>query len=236
MSSDGTVSDWDAAYVLDALTPEEKAEYEQFLAAAPADTSGLTELADTAALLDLLSPEEALALLDEPSESSEAPPAAEPAPALLLPTLAAAAERRRARSRRAVIASVLASAAAFLLIGGIIGYNSITTSPPTGVSLQAMAPGQREGVTASLAVTGEEWGTRLDWECRYTKDWASNVSSYDLVVTSTDGAESTVASWRPAGDQASGLAAATDIPASEIRSVEIRETGTATPLAVTTLS
>jgi hypothetical protein len=92
------------------------------------------------------------------------------------------------------------------------------------------------GVTASLAVSDEPWGTRLDWQCQYTKAWATNVKSYDLVVTTKEGAESTVASWRPSGDAASNLAAATTIPKSEIQSVVIREAGTATPLAVTTLA
>ncbi|MGB3484650.1 MAG: hypothetical protein WBB07_20840 [Mycobacterium sp.] len=233
MNSDGNMSDWDAAYVLGALTPEERSEYEQLRAAEPTNIAALTDFADTAALLDLLSPQEALALLDEAVEGAPIP---EVAPAILLPALAAAAEKRRVRSRRAVIASVLASAAAFLLIGGIIGYNSIGASPSTGVTLQAMAPGQRKGVSASLAVTGERWGTRLDWQCQYTKDWASTVTSYGLVVTTIGGAESTVATWSPSGHEASGLAAATVIPTSEIRSIEIRETGTTTPLAVTTLN
>jgi hypothetical protein len=51
-----------------------------------------------------------------------------------------------------------------------------------------------------------------------------------------DGSEATVASWSPSGDEASNLAAATVIPRSDIRSVVIREAGTGTPLAVTTLT
>ena len=39
----------------------------------------------------------------------------------------------------------------------------------------------------------------------------------------------------PAGDEATGLSAATSIPTSEIRSVDIRVSGTDQPLAVTTL-
>ncbi|MGH3641733.1 MAG: hypothetical protein ACRDUX_22205 [Mycobacterium sp.] len=230
MTSDRNMAEWDAAYLLGALSAEEAAEYERYLADAPQQTE-LQNSADIPAILDVLSPEEALALIDEGPESEErGTTAAQPA------SLAAAAERRRLRSPRVRLATALASAAAFLIVGGIVGYAVIPRESSTGVALQAMAAGERAGVTASLAVSDEPWGTRLDWHCEYTKDWATNVDSYDLVVTTKDGAESTVASWRPSGDEASNLAAATVIPTSDIRTVVIREAGTATPLAVTTLA
>jgi hypothetical protein len=78
------------------------------------------------------------------------------------------------------------------------------------------APAGRGGITAELGVTEKQWGTRLDWNCEYTKDWSRNVGSYDLVVTTVDGKHTTVGSWRPAGDEASGLAAATVIPTAQI--------------------
>jgi hypothetical protein len=62
------------------------------------------------------------------------------------------------------------------------------------------------------------------------------VPGYDLVVTTADGKQTPVATWKPAtSDQASGLAAATGIPTSQIRTVDIRVSGTSTPLAVTTV-
>jgi hypothetical protein len=98
-----------------------------------------------------------------------------------------------------------------------------------------MAPTERGGIEAALAVTEKKWGTRLDWACKYTKDWSKAVASYHLVVTTDDRQQTAVASWIPAGDEASGLAAATDIPTTRIRSVDIRAAGTTTPLAVRTL-
>jgi hypothetical protein len=56
-----------------------------------------------------------------------------------------------------------------------------------------------------------------------------------LVVTTIDGKQTVVGSWKPAGDKASGLAAATVIPTAQIPSVDIRITGSDAPLAVTTL-
>lgn len=229
MTADRNMAEWDAAYLLGALTAAEAAEYERYLAES-AHRPDPRETADIPAILDLLSPEEALALIGQGPESAvTGQSAAQPT------SFVAAAQRRRLRSRRARMATAMASAAAFLVIGGIVGYAVIPRDPSAGVSLQAMSGGERGGVTASLAVSEEPWGTRLDWECQYTKDWAKSVGSYDLVVTTRDGAESTVASWSPSGDTASNLSAATAIPVSDIRSVTIREAGTATPLAVTTL-
>lgn len=227
MTGDRNMDEWDAAYLLGALTAEEATEYERYLAGVPQHADS-RESEGIPAILDILSPEEALALIGErPASELSGQPATQPA------SLAAAAHRHR--SRRARMATAFASAAAFLLVGGIVGYAVIPRESSAGIALQAMAAGERDGVTASLAVSDEPWGTRLDWQCQYTKDWASKVSSYDLIVTTKDGAESTVASWSPSGDVASNLAAATVIPTSDIRSVTIREAGTATPLAITTL-
>jgi hypothetical protein len=232
MTSERDMAEWDAAYLLGALSASEAAEYERHLADSP-EPADPWDSTDLPAILDVLSPEEALALLDAGPES-EKRDAAGPAPA----SFAAAAQRRRTRSRGARVAMALASAAAFLLIGGLVGYAVIPHQPSAGVSLQAMAAGQRQGVTASLALSDEPWGTRLDWECQYTKDWAVKATGYDLVVTTKNGAETTVASWRPSGTekQASNLAAATVISKSDIRTVTIRESGSPTPLAVTTLA
>ncbi|KQY05934.1 hypothetical protein ASD37_16320 [Mycobacterium sp. Root135] len=234
MTSERDMAEWDAAYLLGALSADEAADYERYLADSP-ESADPWDPTDLPAILDVLSPEEALALLDDgPATEKLEDVGSAPAPA----SFAAAAERRRTRSRGARVATALASAAAFLLIGGLVGYAVIPHQSSTGVSLQAMAPGERQGVTASLALSDEPWGTRLDWECQYTKDWAVKATGYDMVVTTKNGAETTVASWRPSGTekQASNLAAATVIPKSDIRTVTIRESGSATPLAVTALA
>jgi len=101
--------------------------------------------------------------------------------------------------------------------------------------MQAMQPTPRGGLTAQLAVTEKKWGTELNWACQYTKDWSRNVDSYDIVVTTHDGQQKVVGSWKPAGDEATGLSAATSIPASQISTVDIRESGSNEPLAVKTL-
>ena len=233
--SDNDLGDWDAAYVLGALSTEDRLAYEEYLAANPDRAVAVTEFAALPGILNALTPQEALAL-DAPA--GESPGQTQPLD--LMPSLARAAAKRQKRSRRTVIALMGATAAAFLAIGIVATLvfgmartpSTIGASPP----LQAMAPTDRGGIVASLAVSEKTWGTRLDWKCQYTKGWSKNVASYDLVVTTDDGKQTPVASWRPgSGDEANGLAAATSIPTSRIRAVDIRVSGTSTPLAVTTV-
>jgi len=224
---DDNIAEWDAAYVLGALSLEDRRAYEQYLSAHPDRAAELAELQRMPAILDALSPEEALALTE---------PAPDTAPPDNVASLAHAAATRQRRSRRAYLATTVAVAAALAIIGGVVGATVFPRS--TSVQTVAMAPmqsGVREGLTAQLAVTEKKWGTELHWSCQYTKDWSRNVESYDIVVTTKDGQQIPVGSWKPAGDEAAGLSAATSIPKSDIRSVDIRVSGTDQPLAVTTL-
>ena len=229
---DDDLAEWDAAYVLGALSLEDRRTYENYLAANPANAAELTDLAGMPGILNSLSRDEAVALTD----LAGAPPPAEPRPDNVA-SLAHAAAKRQQRSRRRWLAAAVASAAALLIAGGVVGATVIPDSPkPTETfAMQAMQPTSRGGLTAELAVTEKKWGTELNWACQYTKDWSRNVGSYDIVVTKQDGVQQTVGSWKPAGDEAKGLSASTSIPASQIRTVDIRVSGTDEPLAVTTL-
>ncbi|HJT92164.1 MAG TPA: hypothetical protein VJ777_09510 [Mycobacterium sp.] len=224
------LAEWDAAYVLGALNLEERRMYEGYLAANPARATELTELAGMPGILNALSREEAVALTDlagaAPVEGGNE-----------VASLAQAAAKRQRRSRRTVVTAAVASAAALLIAGGVVGatvFSRSTVSVET-VAMQAMQPTPRGGLTAELAVTEKKWGTELNWACQYTKDWSRNVDSYDLVVTTHDGVQTAVGSWKPAGDEAAGLSAATSIPTSQIRTVDIRVTGSNEPLAITAL-
>ena len=230
MNDDRDIANWDAAYALGVLSAQDRLEYEAFLAKNPQNAAALTEFAGLPGILNALSPEEALALDVDTAGAAEAKPLN------LMPSLARAAEKRRRRSRRNVVMMMTATAAAFLAVGVLVASTLFgRPDSPTGPSLQAMSSSGRGGITAELAVSEKKWGTRLDWSCQYTKDWSRNVDSYDLVVTTLDGKQTTVGSWRPAGDEASGLSAATVIPTDQIRTVDIRESGSDAPLAVKTL-
>lgn len=228
---DDDLAEWDAAYVLGALSLEDRRTYESYLAANPARAAELTEFAGMPGILNALSRDEAVALTD----LAGVPPTQNQPDNVA--SLAHAAAKRQQRTRRTWLAATVASAAAFLIAGGIVGATVFPQSaaPPQTVAMQAMQPTPRGGLTAELAVTEKKWGTELNWACQYTKDWSRNVASYDIVVTKHDGVQQTVGSWKPAGDEATGLSAATSIPTSQIRTVDIRVSGTDEPLAIKTL-
>jgi hypothetical protein len=228
---DDDLAEWDAAYVLGALSLEDRRTYENYLAANPARAAELTELAGMPGILNALSRDEAVGLTDLAGA-----PRAEERPDNVA-SLAQAAANRQQRSRRTWLATAVAIAAALAITGGVVGATVFPRSPAPvqTVAMQAMQPTPRGGLTAELAVTEKKWGTELNWACQYTKDWSRNVSSYDIVVTTHDGVQSAVGSWKPAGDEATGLSAATSIPTSQIRTVDIRVTGSNEPLAIKTL-
>lgn len=230
-SPDDDLAEWDAAYVLGALSLEDRRTYENYLAANPARAAELTDLAGMPGILNALSRDEAVALTD----LAGAPPVQDRPDNVA--SLAQAAAKRQQRSRRTWLATAVASAAALVIVGGLVGATVFprSSAPTQTVAMQAMQPTPRGGLTAELAVTEKKWGTELNWACQYTKDWSRNVDSYDIVVTTHDGAQQAVGSWKPAGDEATGLSAATSIPTSQIRTVDIRVTGSNEPLAISTL-
>lgn len=221
------IAEWDAAYVLGALSRDDRRLYEAYVAANPERTSALTKLAGLPGVLNTLSRDEAVGL--SARHGGEAAPD-------LVQSLAAAAAARHRRSRRTALAAGLAAAAAVALGAGTVGATVFHRgSPAESVALQAMQPTAKGGINAALAVTKKDWGTRLDWTCDYVKDWAKAAPTYDLVVTTVEGVESSVGTWSPAGEHANSLAASTAIPTANIRSVDIRVSGTHEPLAVTTI-
>jgi hypothetical protein len=228
---DDDLAEWGAAYVLGALSLTDRRAYESYLAANPTRAVELTELAGMPGILNALSRDEAVALTDLAGVA----PAQERPDSVA--SLAHAAARRQQRSRRTWLAAAVASAAALVIAGGVVGATVYrpSSAPPQTVAMQAMQPTPRGGLTAKLAVSEKKWGTALDWACQYTMDWSRTVPSYDIVVTTRDGLQKSVGSWKPAGDEATGLAAATSIPTSQIRTVDIRVTGSNEPLAITTL-
>jgi hypothetical protein len=257
--SDDPYRDWDAAYVVGMLTPDERRAFERHLTTCPACTAAVAELAGLPGILGKLSTEEAVALLDEPALPTPAEPD-------LVQHLARSVRRRRARTRRRTIGLVAGVGAVLAVAGLFAGFGlgsvglpttplALDTASPTPASTQgpdgggtgspgdgvarAMAQVEPGFVDAELAITEKGWGTRFDWSCTYGTDRASYPGApaitYDLVVTDAQGTETTVASWSAAGEKAGNLSASTSLPTNELRSVDIRVAGSDRPLVRTTL-
>ncbi len=223
------IARWDAAYVLGALSHKDRYTYETYLASNPERSAALTELAGLPGVLSLLSRSEAVALTEQAGDAA----------ADLMPSLAIAAATRQRRSRRRLAVMGVVAAATIAVGAGAVGATAFPRPGPPPVAeaaLHAMQPTPKGGISAALAVTEKRWGTRLDWTCEYTKDWAKSAASYDIVVTTVEGVESAVGTWSPASDHGDGLAASTAIPTGKIRTVDIRLSGTHEPLAISTMA
>ena len=215
----------DGAYVLGALSPEERMAFERHLPGCPSCARSVRQLAGLPGLLarvpvDVLDPEQL------PT----------PVPDTLLPALVRRA--RRTRRRRTWISAGLVAAAAAVAIGAVgistLGDDdespeAVPTVGPSTAAPQPMLPVGPEPISGWLSLTEVGWGTRLDLTCSYAdhdtegnpyRDEAPPV--YAMYVTRTDGSTEQVASWKGLPGKTMHLAAATAADADDVASVEVR--------------
>lgn len=229
-------SDWDAAYVLGALSIDERREFERHFATCTHCATAVAELAGIPGILSKIDTATAVALASASSDGQVDDSRQEPD---LVQKLARLVGEQQRRTRRRLSVG-MAAAAAVLIVFGILAGTAIhspthldtsTSNVATGTEV-SMAPLQVNVMTATMRVTSKPWGTRFDWSCKYVGTWSARYSpkSYDLVITNTSGQKITIATWSSAGPNATGLAATSNLPIADIRTIEIRATGSITPL------
>ncbi|MBY9073237.1 zf-HC2 domain-containing protein [Nocardioides sp. WL0053] len=216
----------DGAYVLGALSPAERQEFERHLDGCAACARATRELAGLPGLLARVDP-----------DVLESAPHVEPVPETLLPALVH--EVRRTRKRRRFLTAGLAAAAVVALGVGSLAVTGVLDGdgtpaalpPPPGATLtlpagQEMLPVGRTTVRASVALERVPWGTRLSLTCTYTPGESEyglpHAATYALVVRTRDGATEQVATWRALPGRTMQLAAATASGRPDIASVEMR--------------
>ncbi len=225
-------TDLDGAYVLGALSPSERQEFERHLVGCAACGRAVRELAGLPGLLAHVSAED-LEPVDVP-----------PLPATLLPSLVhgvRVAQRRRSALVAAVAAGVAVLAVGGLAVGGAFDdgersaaapSTTATTSPTSPAvdvpSAMPMEPAGPSPVSAEVLLASVPWGTRLDVTCSY-KDGeeeyeASPDGTYALVVRTRDGRTEQVATWHGVPGRRMHLSAATATRRGDIASVEMRTT------------
>ena len=151
---------WDAAYVLGALSSAERREFEEHLSHCRACQAAVSELAGIPGLLAQVSPEDAAMLvLDGPGLSDEPPPKT------LMPPLIS---QRLARRRR-VVGAIIGIAAALVLIAGAIGIGTgvLPIGRPPAPYLLAFHRLQPSAITAIVEVVPQQGGTDFKVECQY---------------------------------------------------------------------
>ena len=217
--SDGvdSVHEWDAAYVLGALSSDDRRLFEEHLETCPECRASVAELAVMPALL---------AKVPAP-EFPTAPERAEQAPGRseTLQVLAHHVRRRRVTRRWALAAaSVLAAAA----IAAAIVLPTALTAPPAGTQI-ALTQTTPSPVTATVAVAAKRWGTELTMQCDYDKGTAMGgmyTRSYALYVTDASGQATRVASWSAWPGATIHATAAVDTPKEQLRTLQVRDIAT----------
>lgn len=221
--------EWDGAYVLGALNPRERREFEEHLLVCDPCRAAVTELAGMPGLLGTVPVEEALSMA-----SADDPPAPRAPEAVPLASVAAAARRRRNRGR-ALLASAAAGAVLVAGAGGwAAGRADREPAAPVAQAPQTveLSPVGEVELRASVTVTPTAWGTRFDWTCDYPATGGDDGIVYTLVLVDEEGERSTAAtwSWSESGSP-SGLGASTALPLDRIDSVEIGLAGAEGALA-----
>lgn len=211
-------AEWDAAYVLGALSPGERAAYEQHLADCPDCSDAVGALAVIPGLLGKVPAE------DVPGEIAEPPPAD-----LLARTRSVAqgevvSIRRRRRRWTGFIAAVAASAV--LVVGGAVWVQQRDTSQP-GVTV-AMQQARTNPLSATLKLHDKAWGTEVSMTCTYadSSEWGSQ-SVYGLYVVDDAGHATSISTWSAKPGTTAKLTAATAVPRAKIAHLQVRTaTGT----------
>lgn len=245
-TADSTASDcpfgqWDAAYVLGALPPDERRSYEDHLLVCAGCRSNVATLCGVPGLLAAA----ALELMT---------PSPEPTPVPEYAVFAHKVRRRRARMAGLATAAVLAvvvgtgavaaNVAAALREGEILGTSA--GAPGTvraTVALQFLTPESGAPGHSALQVTGaliqQPWGTRLEWTCTYaanqaTDDYRTEETAYEIVVLSRSGTQTVVGSWQAQPGDIVSPVAASSLPLADIAQVLIRVAGSTQPLLLAT--
>ncbi|MGW0161085.1 anti-sigma factor family protein [Mycobacterium sp. NPDC003323] len=196
--ADDRYTTWDAGYVLGALTPNERREFETHLEGCPRCRAAVGELTGIPVLLAMLDPADVESLDGEPPLR----------PALREEMIARLLVRRR-RSRW-LTGAAIGLAAVLLAVALVVVIRPETLGLQQGsspVTMMEMGKVSETPINASIALAGYSWGTRIDMACSYG-DWGRRDAppqNLGMVVVGRDGTRSQVATWL-------GLSGATALP------------------------
>lgn len=228
-------SEWDAAYVLGALSVSERHVFERHISGCRSCRTAVSELAPLPGLL---------AAAPAPAPRAARPATGETDAAASDPVSLISLADRVHRQRRRGRMLLAAAAVGLLFLGGAAGF-AVTQrlGAPAVVATGdtvLLGPVDDSGVEADLTLTGTAWGTRLDWSCSYPPgavpdhDYGTPRDAYELVVIDISGIRTVVATWSGDGEtRTTGLSAATSTPLDEISRIELSAAPSGALLAAT---
>ncbi|MEJ3403125.1 zf-HC2 domain-containing protein [Rathayibacter sp. YIM 133350] len=222
--------DWDAAYVLGALSPAERREFEVHLRTCPRCSAAVAELAGMPGLLAQV-PEADARSLDQPEPEG-------PSPAVLSGVLHVA--RRRRRVTRWLVGALGATAAAsvailVLALTGVLGDLSGGLGGGGALRVELVAESAAP-VSAEVRLIEHDWGTAVSVECRTKRAGGGPATppattggsygdggEYGLYLTDRSGRTTMVSSWRAAAGKDVRTNGSTEVPLAQIARLDIRD-------------
>jgi hypothetical protein len=229
---------WDAAYVLGALSPAERREFEEHKASCASCQAAVSELAALPGLLAQISPADAamLSLADDSSVEDADKPALSTAqaeaiehgpPPSLLPKMI---KKARMRRRRMVAAIAGIAAAVILVVGGLAigtGVVPLQPDPPERVAFLPVVP---SAITAIAEVIPGQDGTQINVECVYAEvndpRPGGSHETYSIFVVDRSGHATEIKEWPATPNKQMRPSGTTPLKMFEIAGLEIRETET----------
>ena len=230
MSTHQEYAEWDAAYVLGALSPTQRLEYEDHLAGCLRCTNAVGELAAIPGLLGKLPAEDVSDLLSTAADGryTDDP---EPAPAGILVALAARVRWRR-RVRAWTIGLVGVAAAAAIATGIMLpAALNAPAQPAVTASLQQVAISP---ISANIQLSTATWGTTIALTCQYNTGASTTPTStyhpsngrYALYVIDRSGVTSRVSTWTAGPGAIVHVVGSIDTAVAAIQRVELRSLDT----------
>ncbi|AEV81358.1 hypothetical protein ACWT_0346 [Actinoplanes sp. SE50] len=185
----------DAAYVLGALSPAERAAYEQHLATCSFCREAVADLSRVPDMLDRLDADEFARLLD-PSLLDQSPPAR--------PFAAPAAERShratpppRARTFPVRLLSTAAAVLLVMILGVGVTLWLMNRAEPgsaaSGPAVAMAAVNNSSPISANIRLTGTAGGTKIEMVCRYAE--SEKPYTFGLIAYGPDDQSEQVGSW-----------------------------------------
>ncbi|GAA0611892.1 anti-sigma factor [Kribbella sandramycini] len=201
--------EWDAAYLLGALSAKDRRDFEEHLTTCPECTTAVASLTAVPAALAALPADQALTSVSIMTPN-------------LLPGLTRAVERDRRRRRLRLGAVMAAVAGTAAVIGALIAI-PLTKTEPQG-DYVVLAQTVESKLSADARLVPERWGTTIEISCRYD-DLATpseRARGYELYLTDKSGKAQLLASWTSTPGTTVKPAATTKLRRDEIRALDIR--------------
>jgi hypothetical protein len=206
----------DGAYVLGALAPAERAEYQRHLAGCQGCRDAVAELAVLPGLLGRLDATTAEQIA-QAANATEVPG---------LPRLIAAAQqdRRRTRVRGRWRLGLAAAVVMLAFASGVVIESDLPRAPARELAMVPMAAvDDHSPVSAEVGFAPDAGGTKITLQCSYLatgdyhKPWI-----FRLFVVATDGVSEQVSSWQAEPGEELRVDTTTQYTVTELAKVELR--------------